>query len=137
MVLKDLKAVTVFVEELNPQIEKDGLNAATLKTDTEIKLQNAGIQVLPREELYRIKGSVGLFLKAHVSKYNSAGYVYNVRLSLKEEADLLRTGYLAPLATTWECELSLGLTPDISEIRASAKGLVDEFIDMYLAANPK
>ncbi len=137
MVLRGLKSVALFVEQLNPQIEEDGLSAATLKTDTEIKLQRAGIKVLSREESYRTQGSAGLFLKAHVFRYNSAGYVYNVSLSLKEEAHLSRVNYLAPLATTWESELSLGVTPDISEIRATAKGLVDEFVDMYLAANSK
>jgi hypothetical protein len=136
-VLRDLKELAASVEGLDSEIEKDGLNAATLKTDMELQLRGAGIKVLSREELYQIKGATGLYLNVHVLKHDSAGYIYNVNLSLKEEARLIRMAYLAPLATTWESEVSLGVTPNISDIRATVKDLVDEFIDMYLAANPK
>ncbi|UCG80187.1 MAG: hypothetical protein JSV60_09510 [Desulfobacterales bacterium] len=136
-VLRGLKEVVVSVEGLNPAIEKDGLKAATLKADTELQLRGAGLEVLSREEFYKIRGATGLYLKVHVLKHDSAGYVYNVSLSLKEEAHLTRIAYLAPLATTWESDVSLGITPNISDIRATVKDLVDEFVDMYLAANPK
>lgn len=136
-VLRDLKEVVVSVEGLNAEIEKEGLKAATLKADTELQLRGAGLKVLSREEFYKIKGATGLYLKVHVLKHDSAGYVYNVSLSLKEKAHLTRIPYLAPLATTWESDVSLGITPNISDIRATVNALVNEFVDMYLAANPK
>jgi hypothetical protein len=136
-VLRNLTELAVSVEGIDPEIEKEGLKRATLKADTELQLRGAGIKVLSKEELYQIKGATGLYLNVHVLKHDSAGYIHNVSLSLKEEARLIRVAYLAPLATTWESEVSLGVTPNMSDIKATVKDLVDEFIDMYLAANPK
>lgn len=48
--LKGLKGVNVLVDNLKPDIEKDGLKTSSIQTDVELKLRMAGIKVLTFEE---------------------------------------------------------------------------------------
>ena len=44
--LAGLKGLSIVVEDLSPEAEKDGLSGATLQADLEAKVRGAGISVL-------------------------------------------------------------------------------------------
>ena len=46
LTLRGLKGVSLYVEPLDPQIEKSGLTKNQIQEDTELKLKLAGINVL-------------------------------------------------------------------------------------------
>ena len=53
--LRGLNSVFVLVEEVDPEIERDGLTASQIKTDVELKLRLAGIKVFSRAEAVKQK----------------------------------------------------------------------------------
>jgi hypothetical protein len=90
----------------------------------------AGIKVFSLEEAAQAKDSPYFYLHVHVDKLKSGCYSYNISTELIEPA--------FPLwETTWTQLELMGLSCRLSEIRQQAKGMVDEFINEYLAANQK
>ena len=47
--LRGLEGVEVLVENLSPEVERDGIDKTTIKTDVELKLRQTGIKVLTPE----------------------------------------------------------------------------------------
>lgn len=62
--LRGLKGVYVLVEHLNPEAERDGLDKTTIQTDVELKLRQAGIQVLTGTEWLAEPGAPCLLVQA-------------------------------------------------------------------------
>ena len=133
--LAGLKGVHVAVENLGPDIEKEGLTQTQIQTDVELKLGLAGITVLSKEELLMEKGRPKLHVAAHIGKTN-VGYVYVCTIKLYQDVSLLRSPGVHSSAPTWSVG-HLGITRSLQEIRDRAKYLVDKFINAYLSANPK
>jgi hypothetical protein len=137
--LVGLKGVALLVEELGAEAEKAGLSRSTFQTDVELKLRQAGIRILSVEEQITTPGAPYLYLNVNVLKLQS-GYVYDAGLFLRQSVFLApapKTLILA--ATTWQ---ALGVTGTIGpnnlgRIREKVKDLVDQFLNAYLAANPK
>ena len=48
--LQGLKGVHVVVEDLDPDVERDGLTQKQFRTDVELRLRKGGIRVLTREQ---------------------------------------------------------------------------------------
>jgi hypothetical protein len=137
--LVGLPSVHVFVEELNPEVEKYGLTRQLLQTDVELQLRRYGIKVISKEEMLRTKGMPVLHINLNcVIRDPSAAISIEVKL---QEIAFLTTRYpvMACLdATTWEKRsvAIVGLLK-IETTREVIHNLVNEFINDYLAANPK
>jgi hypothetical protein len=105
---------------------------ATLQTDVELQLRQAGIIVDPIRAA-RLRLLIAIFrpdgLPAH--------YIYSAQIQLDEQA-LTRRG-LAADAMTWQSEVVLGLAlrDDPERFRGAIQKLVHEFVNAYLAANPR
>src|SRR5438034_777368 len=48
--LRGLKGIVVAIEDLEPEIEREGLTSAQIRTDAELKIHKANIQILPLNE---------------------------------------------------------------------------------------
>ena len=136
--LKGLKGVRVMVELLSPDIEKDGLRRNSIYTDVEVKLRVAGIKVLTIEE-WAIKSDVILYVCVHSLKlmeiYFYVTYVeLHQKVLLERDPKIIRSGI-----TTWEAIGIMGTVgaENVNSIRDKIKDQVDEFINDYLAVNPK
>ncbi len=138
-VLQGLEGVLVIVEDMRPEAEKKGLTRQALQTDTELQLRQYGIKVLTPEECVSTPGGPYLYINVNVIIGGEIYAAAAITVELREEVLLLRepkrTYYGASTWKTGHVE-SLGLRR-IKEIRGSVKDHVNEFINDYLAANPK
>ena len=132
--LKGLHGVRVVVD-LTPEVEKYGLTKETFRTDTELRLRQYGIKVLSLEE------SVGSWL------YINVNAIVNERLDIaavavevefRQVVLLYRDLKTRTMGTTWSNGTSgLFHVTTLKKVRETVKDLVDEFINDYLAVNPK
>jgi hypothetical protein len=134
--LRGLKGVYVAVEDLDPEIERDGLTRSQIQTDVKLKLRQAGIKVLSEEEWKREKGSPYLYVNAHIMKVMNGVYIFNITTEFIQEVHLVRNSDIKAPAAIWSAEI-LGISDHVTEIRDPAKDRVDKFIDAYLSVNPK
>jgi hypothetical protein len=134
--LRGLAGVAVVVETLKEDAEADGLRAADLQADTELKLTQAGIEVLSHEQWRGTPGRPWLYVSVNTFKY-LASYFFSVDVQLKQEVSLPRDPSLVTSSATWEVgSIGFVISPDLSEkIRGSVGGYVNHFIRDYLTAN--
>lgn len=132
--LRGLEGVQVIVEEIQPEVQRDGLTKSQLKSDVELALRMSGIKVLSVEERVQILSQPILYLNVNVTKTQGSAYVFNVDLTVRESSITLRGGLT--WAPTWEWSY-VGITPSLTSIRDYVKDMVDRFINAYLTANPK
>ena len=138
--LVGLKGVGVVIEQVSSEAEKDGLSRSTLQTDVELKLRQAGILVLTEDDRLTTPGAPYLYLNANTLKLQSGLYAYDVELFLKQDVFLTRAPKMRITgATTWEASGVTGaVSPNsLGRLREKVRDLVDEFVNAYLAANPK
>jgi len=138
--LRGLKGVWIVIENLEPDIEKDGLKRDQIQTDIKLKLWLAGIKVLTKEEWVNEPGRPYLYVRIGSLKDESElFYAYCTELSLCQDVYLDRNTKINIIAETWST-LVVGLVGKdrvVDFIRDNTKDLVDEFISDYLSVNPK
>jgi hypothetical protein len=138
--LRDLKGVGVLVENLPPEVEKEGLNRDQLQKTIESKLRKAGIKVFSKEEAFQTPGEPHLYvnINVNIAKTESDIYPYSIDLLLIQRVSLLRDPNLTTYAVTWSTGGvgSIGKTI-VGELGESVEGMVDVFIKAYLEENPK
>lgn len=139
-VLAGLQGMYVVVEDLDLDAKEAGLTEEKIRADVELKLRLAGIKVLSVEEGLATKSKAFLYVDVTTVKEKlHQVYAGSVEVSLWERVYLARDPNTITLAATWD-KIGIGLgSSDIArrKIRESVKDLVDEFINDYLAANPK
>ena len=139
-VLQGLEGVFVLVRDIRQEAEKYGLTKKALQTDTELQLRRYGIKVLTLEECVSTPGQPFLCINVILSLEEGvplAGAAINVEL--RETVLLLREPKrICYSVSTWSKTgvWGVGLSR-IKDLRESVKDLVNEFINDYLAANPK
>lgn len=139
-VLQGLEGVRVLVELIEPEVEKYGLTEKALQTDTELQLRQYGIKVLTFEEW--LSTPVVPLLYVNVSVHiREAPPVAAAAISVEllEAVLLLREPKrICGDASIWHTGsvVLVGLR-GIKDIREVVKDRVNEFINDYLAANPK
>jgi hypothetical protein len=104
---------------------------ATLQADVETQLRQGGVVVDPLRAA-RLRLLIAIFRPDGLPD----NYIYSALLQLSEQA-LTRRGQAD--SVTWQSEVVLGLTlrNDPERFRGSMRSLVEEFVNAYLAANPK
>ena len=136
--LAGLKGLSIVVEDLSPEAEKDGLSSATLQADLEAKVRGAGISVLTDDQAGRAPGSPHLYLKISAMKHTGGFYAYHLLLGVRQRVTLVRAARVAGFAMTWSATDSLGTVAwaNLPSIREDVKAKADQFVKAYLAANP-
>ncbi len=141
--LFDLSGVGVKVYTSLPEtLQKGGLTGQMLQTATELRLRQFGISVLSEEEQNLVLGNPHLTVVVSVVA-DEETQVAALHVSVKiRQGVLLQRDIKVKIildATTWEksktglCSIDKtnGLVQEI------VKNLLDEFLNDYLAANPK
>lgn len=140
--LRGLKGVHVTVEDLGPEVERQGLTRLQIQTDVELQLRKAGITVMATEEWVKDPSGPVLWVSLSMifERYQKGGLggrcAFNLVVHLEQRVKLIANGEEV-FAVTWE-ESSLGTrdNKEVGEIRDTLKDLADRFINDYLAANP-
>jgi len=134
--LAGLRGVRVEVVKMDPDAEREGLTQSILRTDVELRLRQSGIRVLTDADDALTQGT--LHLQVRTVKSEHGFYAYNIDLGLWQFVRLIRDPSIASVAVTWRAGKGgfIG-TPRFPEIRNDVRDMVDEFINAYLAANPK
>ena len=135
-VLRGLKEVSVHVEDLDFQFERDGLTTDHLKRDAELKLKRAGIKVQSVKEPMRTVGIPQLRIMVKVLGTSSGDYAAHVRLELREAVGLVRHHGMEVFTSTWTTG-RFGVTQSLSDVKKQEQTLLDKFINEYRAANPR
>lgn len=138
--LRGLKGVHVLIETIARDAQRDGLTRSSLQTDVELKLRTAGIRVVTSEERFEEPGWPSLYVNVNaLASSTGNSYAYSIRVGLDQEVSLWRKPTIRATATTW-ISASVGIV-GVNRMRAavreSVSDQVDEFLNNYLAVNPK
>jgi hypothetical protein len=124
------------VDELDHEVEKDGLSSQQLRMETAEQVQKAGIRVLSREEWFNTPGAPSLDINLHVLKLEETKeYIYSIDIGLKQDVYLVREPIPASGATTWSLGTVTGITYDLEKIRTSLRGRIAQFITDFFSVN--
>jgi hypothetical protein len=136
--LRGFPGVHVVVEQLNPQIEKDGLTTNQLQKDTELKLRTAGMKVLSKEEFQKTLGKPYLYVTVNISilRTQITRYIFCIRLEFNQEVSLLNSPMTVVPAVTWSTG-GWGIDFSLENIRDILRKQVEKFANAYLAVNSK
>ncbi|MBA7603882.1 hypothetical protein ES703_11000 [subsurface metagenome] len=139
-VLQGLEGVHVFVNPIEPEVEKYSLTEKDLQRDTELQLRQHGIKMLTFEEWRSTSGMLCLWIEVVVLTAEESTFAEaSIVVELHENVLLLREPKrVCIVAATWHRgNVWSGGTHSINKIRGHVKDLVSEFINDYLEANPK
>ena len=120
--LRGLTGVAVMVEQLDPEVERDGLARSQLQTDAELKLRLAGIKVL---EQTATTTTLAPYLYINVNFMPSGGqYVFFVGVELKQTV-MLTQRFEPATATTWSSGyLGIVGARNVHQVRDAVKDYV-------------
>jgi hypothetical protein len=135
--LRGIEGVHVIVESLRPEVEQYGLTQQQLHTDVELRLREAGIRVLTKEELFAMPGKPWLYVNVNVQLHPVGLAVYNIDVVLNQRASLKTDGSLASVATWSHGEVGSLSSQRLSDIRTCVRDQVDQFINAYLSVHPR
>jgi hypothetical protein len=146
--LKGLGGVYVVVDfgkYTFKELEKFSLYEEQIKSDVELKLRLAGINVIPEGDIANITGTpmlnifiFGKIYDPEVNKRLDISVIF-IGVELTQRTYLQRNPNIKVLATTWSTSvISFGQTGTMSNrVRNVVKDKIDTFINAYLSVNPK
>jgi len=132
--LKGIAGFYVSVEPLDPVIEKEGLTANQIRSDVELRLGMAGINVITKEQASQTPGKPLLRIDLAIGSKQGL-YPYALDISAHQMVKLERDQAVVVYATTWS--VGSGGIAGLTNIRAAVRDLVDELINAWLSMNPE
>ncbi len=138
--LRGLREVSVLVEFLPDDVEREGLSREHLTHDIEVRLRQAGLRVLTISEIANSPGAPYLYVAIYPVTGPSVNVnAYAIGLTLKQLVQLSRNPTTELFATTWEgpAPPSSLSAPKLLDIRSRILGVLERFIIDYQAVNPK
>ena len=141
-VLRALKTVSVLVEHLAPETEADGLSTHQIQTDVELRLREAGINVIDIKEANKLKPNPPyLYINVNCLKLlDESRYVVAIQVEMAENATLERHATRLVIGvTTWSRGFVgiFGQNVFSQSVRQEIRDKVDAFLNDYLKANQK
>ena len=140
--LHGIRNVKVVIERLAPDVERDGLTLNQIRTDVELALRQAGLRVQSAESTGTEPGNPYLYVNLMTTKsevlYAFTSYLYSLQVSLYQDVMLAREPSTTLSALTWQTKV-LGSVPtaNVLDLRKILHDSVEQFLNAYLAANPK
>jgi hypothetical protein len=138
--LRGLSEISVLVEYLPDDVERDGLNREHLQRDIEVRLRQAGLHVLTISEVANSPGAPYLYVAVYPITTPSVNFnAYAVALTLKQLVQLSRSPATELFATTWEGPMYLGSLSEtrVLGVRSKILDAVGRFIVDYRDVNSK
>ena len=137
--LTGLAGVYVAVEHLPDEAQRDALWEDQIRTDVELKLRQAGIAVLTLQQSVGTAAGPILYINVQVTKNSARIYAFSVDVELRQRVTLIQNPSMRVLAPTWSAAGVIGTVgyQKLGSLREDVRDLTDQFINAYLAANPK
>lgn len=145
--LYGLEGVNVLVESPGADEKQLGLTQSQLQTDIEVKLRTAGIRVFSAEESRETSDGAYLYCNVNIKVDSDGLCAISYELSLNqivymnrsEEVTEKMSYYTKVYGITWDTGgvAISGVNNAKSGSREIVKDSIDEFINAFLAANPK
>jgi len=133
--LKGVYVIAMVDSSTPKEIELLGLTKGQIQKDAELSLRKSGVKVLTDKEWVTTLGMPSLMVNLNAFTYLNL-CVYSIQVSLFEAVTLARGEQT--FASTWEANyIAMVGTKSIRTVRDNIGDKVDEFINDYLAANPK
>ena len=136
---KGLTGVSVFVEPLYENAERDGLTKGAIQNDVEQRLREKGIQVFTdlAASQRQNRAAPDLHVAVTAVRRENGLYAYNVTVELSQ---IVRS--LVSNQTFWASTWKSGVTGSVGvlqlpKVRESVKKQVDKFISDWLAVHRK
>jgi len=131
--LKDVRVISVMVEDLPDSAKILNISKDAIQTDVELKLRLAGMRVVPEQEGERLLGSPVLYVNLNVADDGKAA---DIKVDMQQNALLERNKLWTPRITTWSTGILVS-NPTSERIRNLIKDRVDDFLNAWLSVNPK
>jgi hypothetical protein len=138
--LRGLSEISVLVEYLPDDVEREGLNREHLQRDIEVRLRQAGLHVLTISEVANSPGAPYLYVAVYPIINPSVNFsAFATALTLKQLVQLSRNPTTELFATTWEGPMHFGSLGDarVAGIRSKILDAVGRFIVDYRDVNSK
>jgi len=138
--LTGLKGIAVVIGDLRPDAIADGLDSAQLKTDVELRLRKAGIKVFDKIGDPDNTNLATLDININTIKSTEGLYSYSLILDVSELVRLIRPVPKLTSGVTWRSTSNVGYVGALNmpaSLRQTVSDGTDEFINAYLAQNPK
>ena len=138
--LRGLREVSVLVEYLPDDVERDGVSREQLTRDIEGRLRQAGLRVLTISEIANSPGAPYLYVAVYPITGPSANATgYAIGLTFKQLVQLSRDPPTEFFATTWEGPVTPSWlsAPRALDLRTRISEAVGRFIIDYQSVNPK
>jgi hypothetical protein len=138
--LKGLKGIGIFIEPLNPEMEKSGVSKNQIREQVELKISQAGIRVINNAERLNEPGKPYLYVNLNAYSWREEViYGYSLKVELNQlvllDRDRMR-GCFGPTWTTGSAGI-LGANKFIGFLREELAESLDKFVRDYLAVNPR
>jgi len=138
--LQGLRGVRVLVEDLAPEVEREGLVKDQLQKSVEERLRSAGIRVLTQEEADQAPGEPYLYVNVNIrfAKGEEAICSYSIDVALIQNVTLVRIPKQTSYAVTWSTGgVGLIAKKSLSELKESVEEFADIFVKAFFSVNPK
>jgi len=134
--LVDIRGIHVFVENIQPNIEKYAsrfkITKEQIQQDVEQRLKNAGIVVLSYNDWLKTAGRPMLYVNVNTHEYEKYWYSYTISLDVQQGVMLETNPKIKTIATTWSIEMTgIANIGTLDSIKTNTAYLVDRFINAY------
>ena len=140
--LTGIQAVSVEVEELQPNIQKYAAKFALTKTnlqgDAVKALTNTGISVVSGNEWLNTPGRPVLYVNVNTHETEKYWYAYDIKIELRQIVYLETNPKVRILSDTWSISITgIANIGTLNVIRHDVGVLVDRFVEAYWMVNQK
>ena len=137
--LAGLKGMSVVVT-VPAEAQRDGADSIQVRTDVELRLRQAGIAVHDEQPpVSKPAENASLFVNVLAFKHSTGIYAFYLTVELRQDVMLIRNPPVPLNPPTWSTGY-LGVSGSDAFarlVRDRLRDLTDQFLNAYLAANPK
>lgn len=135
-----LKGVYVIVEALQPSLPKFVQSPIAdrdqLQKNVELRLKEAGIRILDRQEWLQTAGKPVLYINVNTHQFEKYLYAYDIRVEIRQTAFMEANPDTKAFVATWSSNITGAANiGSLNVLWSNARTLVDLFIRSYLSAN--
>jgi len=132
--------IELWIEGINPDIEKDGLTVNVIRKEIEEVLSGEGIKLLSKKgslvnKNWQIQGEASLRICPRIIKNVENKYVFRINIEFEQIAQPTHYHDIDSLSAVWNVQCG-GKSSDVNDIRKIVKDGTKLFFSFYTLLNP-